>query len=621
MTRGERIIPVVCGLTVFTLYAATAGRSITWWEGSLYPLLARTLSIANPPGSLLLTLVGWAGTTSVFVSSAAFQLNLIACAMAAAAAALVARVTLRLASSPEGTAGSWVGIAAAAGSLSFAAMFHVWTYATQFTPYIMTALFTAMLLAVFVAWWDRAEEQDALPWLFVLMLLFGLDVSVHRTNALWLPVAIAGIVARRGIPMIRMRVLATMVAGFTVGLSVQLLYLVLSRREPFLDLYQPRTLAALAGFVRLDPIGGGFLVELWPRRADLVHVQLADWAGFLWRNLAPRAWAGALWSALAVLGFAALWRRERRLALVLGLAFAVAGIGGVIFFNRPAVYFRPLDRHYLPSLVLLAPWAGVGLATLGRRIAHRVPGPWAAAATGLVGAALVVTGLQTNVAGCDRSRTHLAESYARDLLEPLPRNAILFTNGDNDTFPLWYMQCAAGLRTDVLVLNIPSLYPKGGLDRVRALGGAFASIDSSSRIEAAVVDANAWRRPVYVAVTVQNDYFAPLAQSGQLEGLAWRIPAPGDTSRTDEPLERFVAQRLPRAGIGVPGIVIEPDIQPLLANYVAAGIQLVFHQARRGDREAAQATLTMLQGLSPAEDSEWARQMRKTLDELRRWLG
>ena len=61
-------VAAVVSVCAFAVYAATAARTITWWDGSHYPLLARTLSITNPPGSLLLTLIGWFGTRVSVVS-------------------------------------------------------------------------------------------------------------------------------------------------------------------------------------------------------------------------------------------------------------------------------------------------------------------------------------------------------------------------------------------------------------------------------------------------------------------------------------------------------------------------------------------------------------------------
>src|SRR5207248_1289362 len=131
------------GAGALALFAATAGRTITFWDGAHYPLLAVTLGISNPPGSLLLTVLGWLWTRIVWCSPVAFQLNLLAAAFAACTVALAARASMSAsaaAGEPRGIA--WLTGFAAAGWL--AAAYHLWTYATQFTPYVLTAAFTAL---------------------------------------------------------------------------------------------------------------------------------------------------------------------------------------------------------------------------------------------------------------------------------------------------------------------------------------------------------------------------------------------------------------------------------------------------------------------------------------------
>src|SRR5262245_17267112 len=154
--RWPRLALGALFVAALVLYASTASHTIGWWDDSHYPLLAATLSITNPPGSLLLTVLGWAWTRVLWCPPFAFQLHVLSALIGAATVGVVAWCATRASSPPDGPSETALVTGLAAGAWLMAA-FHFWTYATQFTPYGITALFTALLLAAFLRWWRRAE--------------------------------------------------------------------------------------------------------------------------------------------------------------------------------------------------------------------------------------------------------------------------------------------------------------------------------------------------------------------------------------------------------------------------------------------------------------------------------
>ncbi|MBE0392934.1 DUF2723 domain-containing protein [Flavobacterium sp. PL002] len=146
--------------------------------------------------------------------------------------------------------------------------------------------------------------------------------------------------------------------------------------------------------------------------------------------------------------------RDRKSFYVLLSLFLFTGIALKIYLNeRP---FEPRERDYalVGSFYVFAIWIGFGVyslyETLKEYLAPKIAGPVIITASLL--AAPVLMGYQ-NWDDHDRSGKYTATAMAKAYLESCDPNAILFTIGDNDTFPLWYAQEIEGVRTDVKLVN------------------------------------------------------------------------------------------------------------------------------------------------------------------------
>jgi len=156
----------------------------------------------------------------------------------------------------------------------------------------------------------------------------------------------------------------------------------------------------------------------------------------------------------------AFWHfgRQKRDAGVVGLLFFFTGLAIVLYLNQTPMQPRERDYAYAGSFYAFSIWIGLGVLAMADFLSKKINAKAArglAAAVGLLGGPAIL--IAQNYDDHDRSRKSLALDMAKNYLESCAPNAILFSYGDNDTYPLWYAQEVEGVRTDVRVVNLSLL--------------------------------------------------------------------------------------------------------------------------------------------------------------------
>lgn len=161
---------------------------------------------------------------------------------------------------------------------------------------------------------------------------------------------------------------------------------------------------------------------------------------------------------LGLLGLVFMLMRNSQVSLVTGMLFFLTGIGLVLYLNSPPVEPRERDYIYVGSFYVFAMWVGFGVMymaeVLQKSYKKGIVAPVIATAISLIAPVIMA---QQGWDDHDRSRQYQSIESAKNLLNSCAPNAILFTEGDNDTFPLWYIQEVEGFRTDVRVCNLSLL--------------------------------------------------------------------------------------------------------------------------------------------------------------------
>lgn len=161
---------------------------------------------------------------------------------------------------------------------------------------------------------------------------------------------------------------------------------------------------------------------------------------------------------LGLIGLYYQLTRQKKDFTVVALLFFFTGIAIVLYLNQYPYQPRERDYAFAGSFYAFAIWIGLGVAALYEWLSNKVPGVFRAGLVTTV-CLLLVPGIMAkeNWDDHDRSGRYTARDFAYNYLNSCEPGGIIFTNGDNDTFPLWYAQEVEGIRTDVRVVNLSYL--------------------------------------------------------------------------------------------------------------------------------------------------------------------
>lgn len=161
---------------------------------------------------------------------------------------------------------------------------------------------------------------------------------------------------------------------------------------------------------------------------------------------------------LGIVGLFIQYLRNRKDFWVVTLLFVLTGFAIAIYLNQTPYQPRERDYAYVGSFYAFSIWIGlgvIGLYQVIRKAIDKAPGALVASSISLI----FVPGLMAieNWDDHDRSGNFISIDFANNALQSLEPNAVIFTYGDNDTFPLWYAQEVEGVRPDVRVSNLSYL--------------------------------------------------------------------------------------------------------------------------------------------------------------------
>ncbi|MDR0725759.1 MAG: DUF2723 domain-containing protein [Prevotellaceae bacterium] len=156
---------------------------------------------------------------------------------------------------------------------------------------------------------------------------------------------------------------------------------------------------------------------------------------------------------LGILGLLFQLSKDKKGFTLVALLFFFTGIAVIMYLNQTPNEPRERDYAYAASFYAFAIWTGIGVAFLYNLLNNVLKKNLAAPVALILGLPVPVIMAQQNWDDHNRSGRYVATDFGYNYLNSCDRNAVLYTFGDNDSFPLWYNQEVEGVRRDIKVAN------------------------------------------------------------------------------------------------------------------------------------------------------------------------
>ena len=352
---------------------------------------------------------------------------------------------------------------------------------------------------------------------------------------------------------------------------------------------------------------------------------------------------------LGLVGMLWQWRKGRegkQQFLVVMLLFLMTGLAIVVYLNQTPLQPRERDYAYAGSFYAFAIWIGMGVGMISEKV--RVKSTKYASLMAVLSAiACLLVPIQMASQTWDdhdRSGRYTCRDFGANYLNSMQREGhpIILTNGDNDTFPLWYNHEVEGVRTDTRDCNLEYLQTDWYIDQMKrpayespALPISFRHEDyqegrmeylpiniDSINIGSATISLKGkrglyknelmvlemlsqanWKRPIYTSISMGTDNLSFLHDHLVLEGLAYRISPEATGLRVDvERLYDNIMHRFRYGGLNTKEIYVDEDVKRMANTHQLIMGTLIDSLLQQNNLKRAMAVCRKWQQEMPSEN-------------------
>ncbi|MCP4728052.1 MAG: DUF2723 domain-containing protein, partial [bacterium] len=663
-------------ITALIIYFITVAPTVSYWDCGEFIACSVTLGIPHPPGAPLFLLMGKIFSMLPFGSDIAYRVNLLSVFTSAATIFLLYLIIVQLirsfAGKPVEKMDKFIAyVAAATGALCYAFTDSFWFNAVEAEVYALSTFFTVAVVWFTLKWAEDREENRSIISLIAIAYLLGLSYGVHLLSFLVVPSILLLILFYKPRIILNWKFWSFAVLLFFVGASTYYMIYIRTQLHPFINENDPSNLG-IWYYLNREQYGSESLIaglfnragDFWEYQIKFMYLRYFGWnfigkglttdnMGFIQQSYSTLGLMG-LPFITGIFGFIYHFVKDWKKALSIFFFFLFSGIVLVIYLNQKAPQPRERDYVYIGSFMAYSMWIGLGAYGLMRIVKSWLKGGFYQKAGIYMTAAMLfiinpVNQFQHNFEDHDRRGNYLAWDYSYNLLTNCEPNAILFTNGDNDTFPLWYLQEVEGIRKDVRVVCLSLLNtnwfiyqlkhyePKVNInltdeqiwnikpqawnrntvvqvpvhpviiqrhyaeygkpvpenaDSVMNFTvphtmtvGQQTGLQVKDMMVLHIFSANMGQRPIYFALTVANSNMIGIRQYLRQDGIVWKITPVKNPELHEKLLYETVMEKFQYRGLKDKDVFVNYGSTKLMVNYRNPFDRLANHYQSKGQRQ------------------------------------
>lgn len=484
--RHQRtLIGIVLGIVASVVYILTLEPTVSFWDCGEFIATSYKLQIGHPPGAPLYQLIAHhfcllAGDN---VSHIAYCCNLLsAIAGGVTVSFLYWSILTIVAPMREGRKQNKASlIVPAVGALCYLFCDTAWFSAVESEVYSLAMMFCSIIFWAALRWYNCKDSENAPRWIILIAFLCGMGVCVHMMVLLTLPAVAVIVLCKKKNRKNIAKTCCFALFFFVIGLTPYLIVPIRANANPPINCGNPCDIKKFKSYIAREQYEKAPLYPRMWRHRNGDDTNAAQWSGgdttfvgnlryyttyqlgfmygrYIVDNFIARKnkkSGNTVWYiipiVLAIIGIYELGRTNKKRFWWVMVLFLTSGPLLNFYLNHPCYEPRDRDYVYVLSFYAISVWIAAGSLWIWDQFHQKKKAAAAVSLVLLAGPAMMAAG---NWSDHDRSRRFTALDSASNILNSCDKDAILFTWGDNDTFPLWYAQQVEGKRTDIQIANV-----------------------------------------------------------------------------------------------------------------------------------------------------------------------